>query len=145
MTDDTEIRPVLVSEIYFELIYYSELHSSNHEETIRIYNQLLSENTVLTPSEKKICQNRVSRNTEREKALYKRGEPFECDHCRSTRYSTRYCENCIIQHLKGSFGTWKSGNKIIDQFIQECQSKSALPLYIVEWIPFDQLQDVKYL
>jgi len=131
MTDNTETREVVVSKIYFELIFYAELYSSDYEGTMEIYNKLLSENTVLTPEEKKLCQNRVSRNTEREKVLDKKGDPFECSHCKMARYSMRYCENCIIQYLKSLFWTWTSGNEVIDEFICECQSKSGLPLYII--------------
>ncbi|GBC02945.1 hypothetical protein RclHR1_00490031 [Rhizophagus clarus] len=135
----------VVSKIYFELIYYSELHSSNYKETIEIFNKLLSENTVLSRPEKELLRDRVSRNIEREKELFKRGEPFECNYCKLTRYSMRYCENCIIQHLKSQFGTWTSGSETIDKFIRDCQSKSALPLHIIEWIPFDQFEDLTYL
>ncbi|CAB5344331.1 unnamed protein product [Rhizophagus irregularis] len=135
----------LISKIYFELIYYSELHSSNYKETIEIFNKVLSENTVLSRPEKELLRDRVSRNIEREKELFKRGEPFECSHCKLTRYSTRYCENCIIQYLKSLLGTWASGSEAIDEFIRECQSKSALPLHIIEWISFDQFEDVEYL
>ncbi|CAG8803377.1 1313_t:CDS:2, partial [Dentiscutata erythropus] len=99
-------------------------------------------NSELTQEEKQSCQERVLRNVEREKELFKRGEPIKCSNCNLTRYSTRYCENCIIKYLKSFFGTWTSGSEIIDEFICECQSNSGLPLHIMEWIPSDQLEDI---
>ncbi|CAG8820981.1 14694_t:CDS:2, partial [Cetraspora pellucida] len=140
---DGKDRKSFVSQTYFNLIYYSELYSSNYEDRIEIYNKLLSENSDLTPKEKESCQDRASRNTEREKELYKRGKSMECSYCNLTRYSTRYCENCIIRYLKSFFGTWTSGCDIIDRFICECQSSSGLPLHIMEWISFDQFKDIK--
>ncbi|CAG8655946.1 26958_t:CDS:2, partial [Racocetra persica] len=136
------IRKDLVSKTYFELIYYAELYSSNYEEALKVFNKLLYENSVLTQEEKESCQERVLRNTEREKELFKRGEPIKCNNCNLTRYSTRYCENCIIKYLKSFFGTWTSGSKVIDEFICECQSNSGLPLHIMEWISPDQLEDI---
>src|SRR6266511_577925 len=59
--------------------------------------------------------------------------------------SDRFCENCISLHLQELFNTWTSGNDVIDNFIQKCQKLSSLPNYIMEWIPFDQFEKVKYL
>ncbi|CAG8569214.1 15531_t:CDS:2 [Gigaspora margarita] len=137
-----DIRKDFVSKTYFELIYYSELYSSNYDEAIKLFNKLLYENSELTQEEKQSCQERTLRNVEREKELFKRGEPIKCNNCNLTRYSTRYCENCIIKYLRSFFGTWTSGSKIIDEFLRECQSNSGLPLHIMEWIPSDQLEDI---
>src|SRR5688572_10420707 len=41
--------------------------------------------------------------------------------------------------------TWTSENNIIDNFIQQCQMKSSLPNYILEWIPFEQFEKVTKL
>ena len=62
-----------------------------------------------------------------------------------TRYSDRFCEWCISVHLQSLSNTWTSGNKIIDDFIHQCQILSSLPKHILEWIPFDQFENVKKL
>jgi len=62
-----------------------------------------------------------------------------------TRYSNKFCENCISLHLQSLFDTWTSGNDIIDNFIQQCQMRSSLPGRIMEWIPYDQFYDVEKL
>src|SRR5437588_11588684 len=69
----------------------------------------------------------------------------ECDKCQTTRYSDKFCEKCISLHLQSLFNTWTSGNKIIDDFIHQCQILSSLPKHILEWIPFDQFEEVEKL
>ena len=62
-----------------------------------------------------------------------------------TKYSDRFCEKCISLHLESLFGTWTSGNEIVDNFIKQCQTQSSLPSHILEWIPFEQFIKVKKL
>src|SRR5215204_3377441 len=84
-------------------------------------------------------------NLELRNASDKKGKPKECNKCKLTKYSDRFCEGCISLHLQSLFTTWTSGNNIIDNFIQQCQMKSSLPYYIIEWIPFEQFEKVKKL
>src|SRR6266516_4698064 len=84
-------------------------------------------------------------SSEKNNALYREGKARECKKCNSTRYSDRFCEECISQHLQSLFSTWKSGNEIIDNFIQKCQRISSLPTFILEWIPFEQFKYVTKL
>src|SRR5438270_12856394 len=77
--------------------------------------------------------------------MYKYSEPRKCNKCKMTRYSDKFCEQCISLHLQCLFDTWTSGNKIIDDFIHQCQILSSLPTQILEWIPFDQFENVKKL
>ena len=106
---------------------------------------LVAENDKLLENEKEYCKKRYIREFELINALYKWGERRECNKCKLTRYSEKYCENCISLHLQELFNTWASGNDIIDSFIQKCQKLSSLPDNIIEWVPFDQFEDVKYL
>src|SRR6266511_4186630 len=82
---------------------------------------------------------------ELQNVLYEWGKPRECEKCKKTRYSDRYCEQCISLHLQSLFNTWTSGNEIIDDFIRQCQIRSSFPTLILEWIPFDQFYNVKKL
>src|SRR6266511_6470392 len=82
---------------------------------------------------------------ELQNVLYEWGKPRECEKCKKTRYSDRYCEQCISLHLQSLFDTWTSGNEIIDDFIRQCQKQSSLPDYILEWIPFEQFAEIKKL
>ena len=106
---------------------------------------LVTENEILLENEKEHCKERYIYEFELMNAVYKWGKPTECKKCKLTRYSEKYCENCIFLHLQELFNTWTSGNIIIDNFIQKCQKLSSLPRHIMEWIPFDQFYNVKYL
>src|SRR5262249_15163313 len=40
---------------------------------------------------------------------------------------------------------WTSGNNDIDDLIQQCQLETIRQDYIVEWIPYNKLQNIEYL
>ena len=107
--------------------------------------QLVNGNKQLSEKEKEFCREKYIYEFELNNALYKRGKPVECKKCKSTRYSDRFCENCISLHLQSLFNTWTSGNEIVDNFIQKCQMMSSLPTQIIEWIPYNQFFYVKKL
>src|SRR5437763_13012851 len=100
--------------------------------------QLVEGNEELSENEKRYCKGRYIYVFELNSAMYKLGEPRECDKCQTTRYSDRFCEWCISLHLQSLFNTWTSGNEIIDNFIHQCQLLSSFPTQILEWIPFNQ-------
>ncbi len=60
--------------------------------------------------------------------------------------------NCITYKLKSvrivrfqkDFPNWTSRNKFIEKFIQETQPSSE-EYQVLEWIPYDRLEDVKFL
>ncbi|UZO11095.1 uncharacterized protein OCT59_002669 [Rhizophagus irregularis] len=53
-----------------------------------------------------------------------------------------WCKLCRINQLKNDFTNWTSGNKIIDNFIQEIQLKDCK---VFEWIPYDEFFDINEL
>jgi hypothetical protein len=56
----------------------------------------------------------------------------------------KWCKPCQINNLKQNFTNWTSGNEKIDEFIQEMQMKiNEFDDVIVEWIPYNQFNDVK--
>ena len=59
--------------------------------------------------------------------------------------ATLFCEYCVRNYLKAKFSNWTSGNDDIDNLIQKCQIETLIPEKIVEWIPYNNLQKVKYL
>jgi|ERR1051325_10152311 hypothetical protein len=138
-------RQNFVFKIYNEIEKYAISNTSNRETQKSYFLSLVSKNKELSENEKKYCQEMFIRNFELYNVVYKYGKPVKCNNCESTRYSPRYCENCIKQHLQSLFGTWTSGNVIVDEFIQKCQTISSIPPHIMEWIPFEQFEDVKYL
>src|SRR5437763_15134483 len=68
-----------------------------------------------------------------------------CENCNQECLATLYCELCVQNYLKANFSNWTSGNNDIDNLIQKCQKEALRPSMIVEWIPYNNLQNIKYL
>jgi hypothetical protein len=71
---------------------------------------------------------------------------YRCNKCEEiyTDVDNKWCEPCLINHLKNNFTNWTSGNEIIDDFIQKTQLKiDTYEDIILEWIPYNQFVDVK--
>ncbi|EXX78254.1 Cla4p [Rhizophagus irregularis DAOM 197198w] len=67
-----------------------------------------------------------------------------CVKCGELYTNTTYnwCKPCQIKNLEENFTNWTSGNKEIDKFIQNEQSKIGdLNDMIFEWIPYNQFND----
>ena len=69
-----------------------------------------------------------------------------CEKCvkKYTNISHKWCKECQINHLKENFTNWTSGNKRIDNLIQEMQLK--IDYYndiIFEWIPYNQFDEIE--
>ena len=138
-------RKLFVMKAYNEMFSNAAINTSDKENQKIYFLQLVKGNKELSEIEKQWCRERFIYLFELENAVYKRDEPKECKKCQTTRYSDRYCEWCISLHLQSLFNTWTSGNEIIDDFIHQCQILSSLPNYILEWFPFEEFEDVKYL
>jgi hypothetical protein len=69
-----------------------------------------------------------------------------CKQCgeKYTDIPNSWCKLCPINYLKDNFINWTSENKKIDKLIQEMQLKiNHRNDIIVEWIPYDQFNDIK--
>ena len=69
----------------------------------------------------------------------------ESENCNQECLATLYCEYCVRNYLKAKFSNWTSGNDDIDSLIQKCQMESLDPDGVIEWIPYNNLQNIKYL
>src|SRR5205085_12430760 len=145
LTGVSEDRRSFVWKAYSEMNNNAIANTSDRENRKTYFLQLVERNKELSEIEKQWCREKFIYNFELQDALYKWGEPRECEKCQTTRYSDKFCERCISLHLQSHFNTWTSGNKIIDDFIHKCQIQSSLPQCILEWIPFDQFEEVEKL
>jgi ATP-dependent exoDNAse (exonuclease V) alpha subunit len=67
-----------------------------------------------------------------------------CKECGEKYILHKWCKPCQINNLKQNFANWTSGNKEIDNFIQETQLKiNTKDDIIVEWLPYDQFNNIK--
>src|SRR5256885_8426944 len=138
-------RQLFVLKVYSEMNNNAIANTSDRESGKAYFLQLVEGNGELSEIEKRYCRERRIYDFELNNATYKRGKPRECDKCQTTRYSDKYCERCISLHLQSLFNTWTSGNKIIDDFIHQCQTLSSIPTHILEWIPFEEFEDIEKL
>ena len=99
----------------------------------------------LTDNEKTEAIKKINQTYDRNKVMYNDGTKRICENCNQECLATLFCELCVRNYLKANFSNWTSGNNNIDNLIQKCQLGSLLPNMIVEWIPYNNLQNIKYL
>uniref|UniRef100_U9T3N5 Protein kinase domain-containing protein n=1 Tax=Rhizophagus irregularis (strain DAOM 181602 / DAOM 197198 / MUCL 43194) TaxID=747089 RepID=U9T3N5_RHIID len=68
----------------------------------------------------------------------------ECSKCFIDEFSL-WCKSCQINDFEKNFTNWTSGNEKIDNSIQEMQLIIDDRDIIVEWMPYDQFDDIKEL
>ena len=69
-----------------------------------------------------------------------------CSKCgnRYTDMEYKWCQPCQINYLEKNFTEWTSGNKQIDDFIQERQLEFDYNTdKVFEWIPYNQFNDIE--
>jgi serine/threonine protein kinase len=69
----------------------------------------------------------------------------KCEKCQNECFNSKSCEFCIKKYLENRFSKWSSENKEIDELIQNCQKNFLKPDFIVEWIPYNKLEDIQYM
>src|SRR5207248_8036731 len=99
----------------------------------------------LTKDEKSEAIKLLNQNLERNKVLNDEGTKRICVNCQDECLAISYCEHCVRNYLKAKFSNWTSGNNDIDNLIQKCQMETIRPDMIMEWIPYNHLQNIKYL
>ena len=99
----------------------------------------------LTKDEKTEAIKILNENYDYDKVIYNEGTKRICENCQDECLATLYCEHCIRNYLVANFSKWTSGNDDIDNLIQQCQMETFRPKNIIEWIPYNNLQNIKYL
>src|ERR1051325_3690924 len=128
----------------FTLIDFINLNYDIHKQQEFLLQTILADKS-LTKDEKTEAVRRLNRDHDRDKILYNDGTKRICENCNQECLATLYCEHCVRNHLKAKFSSWTSGNDDIDNLIQKCQMETLGPGYIIEWIPYSNLQNIKYL
>ncbi|GBC42321.1 kinase-like domain-containing protein [Rhizophagus irregularis DAOM 181602=DAOM 197198] len=68
-----------------------------------------------------------------------------CFQCNEPGTGNNWCRPCNAKRFREEFKNWTSGNKIIDEFIQESQLNAVYYTQFLEWVPFDKFKDVTYV
>ena len=78
--------------------------------------------------------------------LEKRKEAYGiCGECNEPGTGEYWCKPCNAKRFTENFKNWTSGNKDIDEFIQQSQLNAVYFTKYLEWIPFENFQDVTYI
>ena len=78
--------------------------------------------------------------------LEKRKEVYGiCGECNEPGTGRKWCQPCNAKRFKENFKNWTSGNKDIDELIQHSQLNATYCGNFLEWIPFENFQDITYI
>ncbi|RHZ80736.1 hypothetical protein Glove_132g283 [Diversispora epigaea] len=69
----------------------------------------------------------------------------KCSKCHRDNTGSLWCHPCNAKQFKNEFDKWASGDREIDKFIRQIQLNTKKHQEIIEWIPFDKLENVEYL
>src|SRR5581483_9303209 len=127
----------------FTLIDYN-IHTDMHKQYEFMIQTILADNS-LTNDEKTEAIRLKNKSYGRDKILFNSGTRRICENCNQKCLATLYCEYCVQNYLKKKFSNWTSGNNDIDNLIQKCQIETLRPNVVIEWIPYNNLQNIKYL
>jgi len=127
----------------FALVDY-DVHNDFHKRH-KFKQKTILADKYLTRDKKIEAIRQLNEVYDRQKLRNNSGTKRICENCQLECFATLYCEHCIRNYLKSKFSNWTSGNDDIDNLIQKCQMETLRPDYIVEWIPYNNLQNIKYL
>src|ERR1051326_1111716 len=68
-----------------------------------------------------------------------------CYKCSQPNTGKFWCQSCKSKHFQQDFNKWTSGNREIDEFIQNFQLNATCREEVLEWIPYEKFRNVKYL
>ena len=63
-----------------------------------------------------------------------------CGECNEPGTGTYWCQPCNAKRFEENFKNWTSGNKDIDELIQQSQFNAVYSERCLEWIPFETFQ-----
>ncbi|RHZ78733.1 hypothetical protein Glove_157g6 [Diversispora epigaea] len=86
--------------------------------------------------------NSISNNNSFNKIFSSHGR---CLGCNRTNTGRNWCHPCNAKQFQNEFDKWTSGDREINKFIQQIQLTAKKYQELIEWIPFDRLENVTYL
>src|SRR3954451_2309033 len=118
---------------------------NNRTKRYEFRKQTILNDESLTVDEKSYAIKSLTIDDDRNKIRDNEGTKRTCENCFLECLATSYCEHCIRTYLKNNFSNWSSGNNDVDSLIQKCQMESLHLELIIEWIPYNNLQNIKYI
>src|SRR5688572_25819114 len=120
------------------------VHNDIHKQYKFVHKSILADKS-LTKDEKIEATKILNEYYDQRKLVYNEGTKRICENCQLECLATLFCEHCVQNYLKSKFSIWTSGNEVIDNLIQKCQMKIFRTNSIIEWIPYNNIQNIKFL
>jgi hypothetical protein len=140
------IRIELVSSVINRAFALTDFNIQNNlEKQYEFRKQIIFADESLTKAEKSKAIDILNKDYDYCKLRSNKGTKRTCENCNQECLATLYCERCVRNYLKAKFSNWTSGNNDVDSLIQKCQMKTLEPCTIIEWIPYSNLRNIKYL
>ncbi|GBB98188.1 hypothetical protein RclHR1_03160008 [Rhizophagus clarus] len=114
---------------------WKEFNSSEYQEHVTI--STIDSTTELKDADKRIV---YIEDLEKRKQVY-----GICGECNEPGTGWKWCRPCNAKRLKDNFKNWTSGNKFIDEFIQQSQLNAVNYRNYIEWIPYEKFQNITYI
>ncbi|RHZ59648.1 hypothetical protein Glove_362g51 [Diversispora epigaea] len=105
----------------------------------------IENDSSLTENEKKFLLDQLQIAYDKVRINNRSIEKQQCNNCQNWHQAIQYCEFCIRKYLENNFGNWTSKNNEIDKLIQECQQKTTGPDSVIEWIEYNQFENIEHL
>ena len=105
---------------------------------------IVENDSSLTENEKNFLLNEIQMLYDIKRIDGNSLEKQQCNNCQNWHQATQYCEFCIRKYLENNFGNWTSWNDEIDKLIQECQQKTVVPHKVIEWVEYDQFENIEH-
>ncbi|RHZ73892.1 hypothetical protein Glove_228g55 [Diversispora epigaea] len=69
----------------------------------------------------------------------------KCEDCQQDNTGPQWCNTCNSKRFQSEFNEWTSEDAEIDEFIRKTQLTATKYEEVIEWIPFDRFDNIKYL
>ncbi|RIA88671.1 kinase-like domain-containing protein, partial [Glomus cerebriforme] len=139
----SNIRKEMVNAAYDKA--YALINNDDMHIRFKDIKEFIHNDESLTQDEKLACIKRFDGDYDYFKVIENDGPRRLCENCQERCLATLYCEFCVRKYLISNFSNWTSGSNTIDDLLQKCQKESLIPYMIVEWIPYDRLQNLEFL
>ncbi|GES79914.1 kinase-like domain-containing protein [Rhizophagus clarus] len=116
----------------------------NLDERYEFRKKTINEDESLDQNEKEETIRMLGKRYDYDKIITNEGIKRICDYCNKERLAYSYCEHCVRNYLKEKFSNWTSEKSNIDNLIRKCQMETLGPNKIIEWIPYDNFQNIEY-
>ncbi|KAF0521904.1 kinase-like protein [Gigaspora margarita] len=133
------------SKLHFDAKFSSSLYKFKFPEKIAVGNLFSHKQSNLSASVRQhIIPDTGPIITPIPDPIHSSPDQFSCNKC-DLNLDNKYwwCQTCETSRLRDKFGSWTSGNRFVDQYIQYTQTLAPSRESCLEWIPYSDFNNIK--